>query len=73
MISRAENSSARPWVIYAVTVGALRSLSWSKFPQENATDRGGGCGRFVADRGLSCLPTGRRFELTEDRLESMRD
>jgi len=27
------------------------------------TDRGSGWGRFVAERGLYCLPTGRRFEL----------
>jgi hypothetical protein len=29
-----------------------------------ATDRRDGRGRFVAERGLYCLPTGRRFELT---------
>jgi len=30
-----------------------------------ATARGSDWGRFVAERGLYCLPTGRRFELAE--------
>lgn len=35
-----------------------------------ATARGSGWGdRFVAERGLYCLPTGRRCELAEEVLE----
>ena len=37
-----------------------------------ATDRGSGWGRFVAEHGLYCLPTGRRRELTEKHLGNIR-
>ena len=58
-----QQGSMRRRPVAARRVGAQcqRSWSWAKTPQRDV-------GRYLAERGLYCLPTGRRFELTENSI-----
>jgi hypothetical protein len=68
--SQDSRSQDRCDVDESVLVGRARSFSAVSHGQnlrkENAIVRSDGWGRFVAERGLYCLPTGQKFELTEE-------
>ncbi len=51
----------RPVAARRIGAQCQRSGSWAKTPQREN-------GRYLAGRGLDCLPTGRRFELTENSI-----
>ena len=51
----------RPVAARRVGAQCQRSGSWAKTPQREN-------GRYLAERGLDCLPTGWRFELTENSI-----